>query len=268
MKNLSKLMLALLLAFSFNSANAQDENNPWLVSIGINAVDIFPSGEGFPSSDDIFSEFFNVSQYNTQAPFSTVTISKYLSNNFSFGVTGSFNTIDRIGEPEDFPLDDLTYYGVDGIIKYNIGTALDWNKFQPYAGIGGGYSWIDDLGYGTLNGTLGINYQISDYIGLFVQSTYKNSFEDDRLPTHFQHSAGVSFIFGGADADGDGIYDKNDACPDVAGLKEFNGCPDTDGDGQMLMVMVLQMLVITVLMKQGLLQTMVVLGLILTVMVS
>jgi hypothetical protein len=20
-------------------------------------------------------------------------------------------------------------------------------------------------------------------------------------------------------------------CPDVAGLKEFNGCPDTDGDG-------------------------------------
>jgi hypothetical protein len=27
------------------------------------------------------------------------------------------------------------------------------------------------------------------------------------------------------------IYDKDDACPEVAGLKEFNGCPDTDGDG-------------------------------------
>jgi hypothetical protein len=26
-------------------------------------------------------------------------------------------------------------------------------------------------------------------------------------------------------------YDKDDACPEVAGLKEFNGCPDTDGDG-------------------------------------
>jgi hypothetical protein len=33
------------------------------------------------------------------------------------------------------------------------------------------------------------------------------------------------------DTDGDGIYDKDDACPEVAGLKEFNGCPDTDGDG-------------------------------------
>jgi hypothetical protein len=32
------------------------------------------------------------------------------------------------------------------------------------------------------------------------------------------------------DTDGDGIYDKDDACPEVAGLK-VNGCPDTDGDG-------------------------------------
>src|SRR5690606_12702784 len=28
-----------------------------------------------------------------------------------------------------------------------------------------------------------------------------------------------------------GIYDKNDACPEVFGLEAFNGCPDTDGDG-------------------------------------
>jgi hypothetical protein len=47
----------------------------------------------------------------------------------------------------------------------------------------------------------------------------------------FQHSAGLIFKFGGKDTDGDGIFDKDDACPDVAGLKEFNGCPDTDGDG-------------------------------------
>lgn len=35
------------------------------------------------------------------------------------------------------------------------------------------------------------------------------------------------------DKDKDGIADKNDDCPDIAGLKEFNGCPDTDGDGVM-----------------------------------
>jgi hypothetical protein len=46
---------------------------------------------------------------------------------------------------------------------------------------------------------------------------------------HFQHTAGLTFKFGGKD-DGDGIYDKDDVS-EVAGLKEFNGCPDTDGDG-------------------------------------
>ncbi len=46
-----------------------------------------------------------------------------------------------------------------------------------------------------------------------------------------QHFAGLTFKFGGKDTDGDGIYDKDDACPEVAGLKQFKGCPDTDGDG-------------------------------------
>lgn len=33
------------------------------------------------------------------------------------------------------------------------------------------------------------------------------------------------------DRDGDGVPDSLDACPDVAGLARFKGCPDTDGDG-------------------------------------
>jgi hypothetical protein len=33
------------------------------------------------------------------------------------------------------------------------------------------------------------------------------------------------------DTDGDGIKDSADACPDVFGLAALNGCPDTDGDG-------------------------------------
>jgi outer membrane protein OmpA-like peptidoglycan-associated protein len=46
-----------------------------------------------------------------------------------------------------------------------------------------------------------------------------------------QHFAGLIFKFGGTDTDGDGIYDREDACPEVAGLNQFKGCPDTDGDG-------------------------------------
>src|SRR5690606_7015181 len=72
-----------------------------------------------------------------------------------------------------------------------------------------------------------------------VSSTYKHQLEDDgvvrgndiSVPSHFQHTAGFTFRFGGKDTDGDGVLDKYDECPDLPGLKELNGCPDTDGDG-------------------------------------
>lgn len=51
--------------------------------------------------------------------------------------------------------------------------------------------------------------------------------KDDRCPD----VAGLAALQGCPDADGDGIADNMDACPDVAGPAEFNGCPDTDGDG-------------------------------------
>jgi hypothetical protein len=33
------------------------------------------------------------------------------------------------------------------------------------------------------------------------------------------------------DRDHDGVVDSVDACPDVAGLSAYGGCPDTDQDG-------------------------------------
>jgi len=42
---------------------------------------------------------------------------------------------------------------------------------------------------------------------------------------------GLQFNLGGKDTDNDGVKDKDDACPEVAGLEQFDGCPDSDGDG-------------------------------------
>ena len=42
---------------------------------------------------------------------------------------------------------------------------------------------------------------------------------------------GLNFNLGSKDTDGDGVKDKEDNCPEIAGLKQFNGCPDSDGDG-------------------------------------
>jgi outer membrane protein OmpA-like peptidoglycan-associated protein len=68
---------------------------------------------------------------------------------------------------------------------------------------------------------------------LTYQATYNHVMPDDTnvVQQHFRHSLSVDFRFGGTDTDGDRIYDKNDACPNVAGIAAFSGCPDSDGDG-------------------------------------
>ncbi|MEL0651881.1 OmpA family protein [Algibacter sp. TI.3.09] len=239
MKNLSRLLFAMLLVLGYSNANAQDKNNPWQITIGVNAVDAYPSGDGSLfagggfASDSFGDEFGNASDHwNILPSLSTISVSKYLSDGFSFGVTGSLNKIEKWGDISSNPdvensVDDLSYYGVDGTIKYNF---LDGTTIDPFVGLGGGYTWIDEIGAGTVNGTVGLNVWFNENIGLTLQTSYKHAFED-YLDTHFQHTAGISIKFGGTDTDGDGIFDKDDACPDVAGLAAFNGCPDTDGDG-------------------------------------
>ena len=219
-------MFALLLVIGFSNVNAQDDNNPWQFTVGFNAVDFYPVGENAPLGGT-FEKFFNTDNYNILPSVSTFTVSKYLGENFSLGITGSFNKIDRFGESD---VNDLSYYGADGIIKYSLGNILNLGRFDPYLGVGGGYTWVDKIGAGTANGTFGINYWFTENVGATVQSSYKHSFED-YLAKHFQHSFGLSIKFGGKDTDGDGVYDKNDACPEVPGLEAFNGCPDSDGDG-------------------------------------
>ncbi|RSK41609.1 OmpA family protein [Mangrovimonas spongiae] len=227
MKNLSRLLFAMLLIFGLSNANAQDENNPWAISLGVNAVDFYPTGEDAPLGD-YFDEYFNATDHwNILPSLSSLTVSRYIDSGFSLGVTGSINRIDSYG---DASVNDLSYYGLDGTVKYSFSEILNSNCIEPFLGVGGGYTWVDEIGAGTLNGTVGINFWLSEHIGLNLQSTYKHAFED-YLDTHFQHTAGLTFKFGGKDTDGDGIYDKDDACPEVAGLEEFNGCPDSDGDG-------------------------------------
>ncbi len=221
MKHLSKLLVVVLLVVGLNNVQAQDENNPWQVSFGVNAIDVYPTGD----VSSFGNEYFNATDHwNILPSISYVAVSKSVGDGFSVGARGSLNKIDKWGDAE---VEGLSYYALDGTIKYNL---IKEAKLQPFIEIGGGYTWIDEVGAGTVNGGLGLNYWFSDNIGLTVQTQYKHAFEDYLAP-HMQHLVGLSIKFGGTDTDGDGIYDKDDACPEVAGLEAFNGCPDADGDG-------------------------------------
>ena len=240
MKHLNKLFVAVLLLAGISS-QAQDSNNPWAISFGVNAVDTRVSAAS--KLEDQFSEYFNAEDnWNVLPSVSYLTVSKYVGDNFSFGLTGSVNKITKYvlpltTPPGDYSVvdpGDLNYYAIDGVVNYSFMNMIKSKVIDPSAHFGGGYTWLgEDDRAGTLNAGLGLTLWLTETVGLSFRSTYKQSFEDVRedMPSHMQHYAGITFKFGGKDTDGDGIYDKDDACPEVAGLKQFNGCPDTDADG-------------------------------------
>ncbi|PKP14294.1 MAG: cell envelope biogenesis protein OmpA [Bacteroidetes bacterium HGW-Bacteroidetes-3] len=231
MKHLKVAILALFLIAGLSNVNAQDKNNPWAIGIGVNAVDFYPTNSNriIGNGGSWFNEFFNAGDhYNILPSVSKITVGKYLADGFSIEAAGTLNKITKIGDND---ASDLTYFGLDGALKYDLNSLVGETAwFDPYVSVGGGYTWLDNMGAGTFNGGLGFNVWFSDNIGLNLESKYKHTFESNIIQ-HFQHSVGFVFKFGGTDTDGDGIYDKDDACPDVFGLAIFNGCPDSDGDG-------------------------------------
>lgn len=242
MKHLNKLFAAALM-FAGLASQAQDSNNPWAVSFGANGVDTKVSAEGNDSPK--FIQLLNAKEnWNFIPSVSYLNVSRYVGDGFSFGLTGSVNKIDkwveRVPNTESTDLvvnpGNLSYYALDAVIKYSFMELLQSKWLDPSLNVGGGYTFFGDASAGTVNGGLGLTFWFTPQVGLSLQSTYKHSFDDNRVadldvPTHMQHFAGLTFKFGGKDTDGDGIFDKDDACPEEPGLKEFQGCPDTDGDG-------------------------------------
>jgi outer membrane protein OmpA-like peptidoglycan-associated protein len=228
MRNFKLVVLTLLLVTSLSNVNAQDSDNPWALGFGINAVDFYPVNPGTTWGGDWFSEYFNVGDHWNMVPaISRVTVGRYLSDGFIFELDGSFNQISKMG---DMAVSDLSYWAVDGVVKWNISEIAPTGWWNPYLLVGGGYTWVGDNDTAALNAGVGMNFWMNDKVGINLESKLRQTFESE-VTAQFQHSLGIVFKMGGKDTDGDGIYDNSDACPEVFGLAEFDGCPDTDGDG-------------------------------------
>ena len=225
MKRLKQLLLAVIVLATV-AVNAQDSNHPWMVKLGFHAVDFYPTGQKDYSyiGDKFGKDFFNFDHYNAAYAISDVRVGRYLGNNFSLVGSLNLNKITKIGDMNT----NEPFVNANLDVKYNI--CKEGKTINPYLFAGGGYNWLDTKDAGDLNGGLGFEFWATDNIGVFVESAYHHTFDNNILP-YFQHSIGLAVKFGGVDTDGDGIFDKDDACPEVKGLPEFNGCPDSDGDG-------------------------------------
>ena len=126
----------------------------------------------------------------------------------------------------------------------------DDHVFSPFisAGIGIGNYGSHWASYTPLGGGLQLNMMGEGYI--FLQANYRISLNSSSLDNNMFYSLGLTQTIGSPrvkaafpealpptpvaevkDGDKDGVPDSLDACPDLAGLPQFNGCPDTDGDG-------------------------------------
>lgn len=266
MKKFNLLLTALtVLLLSSTVLNAQNQRDPWAISVGAHAVD-------YTSVRGVGDEFFNHHNYSIVPPLSKLSIIRNLGRWFDVDLTASVGEIDN----DRLRISDEFFINAGLGLRFKILKGEHW--FDPYLRIGANYNHYDftSLGetvpygfavYGNhhgnvalddngnpkvidylyqepdtnkdrfgLSGGAGINFWFTKNFGLNVASDYnwipatKTDYFD-----FFQHTVGVTFRFGNKDRDGDGIPDEEDACPDTPGvpsdIEGCNGCPDTDGDG-------------------------------------
>ena len=230
---MKKIYLMLIFFFCW-SINSQTKENPFSVFIGTNFIDIFPTGADennrYGKQGRLFEDFFNTEEnWSSLNTANSIGLSIYVNNNYALGGRFSFNTISK-ARINGALQNNLDYYSIDLFAKYSLSNVTKENTvLNPFLELGAGYSWWGNNSSGNLLGGVGIDFWFLNFMALTVQTNYKYNFETFGAK-HFQHQAGFSFRFGGFDSDKDKIYDQNDKCPNVPGLKEFNGCPDTDGD--------------------------------------
>ncbi|WP_290701732.1 OmpA family protein [Lacinutrix sp.] len=220
MKPFGFFLIAIALVISSQYLHSQTINSPWTTSFGPNAINN-------PVRDQE-AGLGRFKTWNLNAAGFRLSAGRLIKDRITFEAVASLNSIEENYPTEDSKNIEFPYVALDGMFKYQFTDGL--GSIDPYTTIGAGYTWLDTIGAGTINGGIGTNIWIGNSFGFNIQSVYKHAFEDYGLQ-HWQHSAGIIFRFGGKDTDNDGLNDDKDACPELFGTFETNGCPDTDKDG-------------------------------------
>ena len=246
MKKFTFLFLVLMIAAG--SVFAQNAEQKWAIGLG-------PGVDYNLDSEDI----------NTQL---NLYLSRYLNPTFDLMLDSRYAFY---GEGTDLvnPLLNLR-------LKLYNGKLINENSpIQPYLFGGVGYLWDNDADGINFDAGAGVKFPVSPSTSVYFAASFVKGIDAKTnveavpysSPTgtinqdHLQVYGILEFALGKRDADGDGVKDKKDVCPDTpagvlvdekgcpldgdgdgipdyldecpdqAGPEKFNGCPDTDGDG-------------------------------------
>jgi hypothetical protein len=208
MKHLNKIIIAVVLFAGLN-IQAQDSNNPWAVSFGVNALDTKTSaGGGKNWLDGHLSQPYKIKDnWNVLPTISYVGVTRYLGDNFSVGISGSLNKVSKYVSATNSGYTvtnpgDLMYYGIEGLVKYSFKSAIKSEKFDPTISLGVGYSSLDKVTYQTITPAVGVVYWATKTIGFEYSTKYVKSYEERAIlnaanaPSMIQHSLGLVIQFG------------------------------------------------------------------------
>jgi OOP family OmpA-OmpF porin len=161
----------------------------WMFGVGFNAVD---------DSDQPFSKLTDISGEWNAVPYpSRLSLGKYFKNGLGVEAIAAYNKYQKGKIVRRAPMpNDKDYFSFDTRLSYDLNKIIgETGWFDPYVGVGIGYSYILDGHIATYNGVVGFRTWFSDRFGLDVNSSGKWAFKTD-YSNHLQHAIGVVYRFG------------------------------------------------------------------------
>lgn len=190
-------VLILLLALPLNFVNAQElkltakdsvVTSAWMVGVGYNFVD--DSGNQFEKLVDFDNE------WNAVAFPSRLSIGRYFKSGLGIEAIGSYNKY-KVGKLIDGSINaaEIDFWGIDARLSYDLNKLFgETGFFDPYVGVGLGYTDANNQSRGTYNGVIGFRTWFSDRWGLDFSSSGKWSMNSD-ASNYLQHAVGAVYRF-------------------------------------------------------------------------
>ena len=191
----------LLAAFCFSGVIAQEAPleltakdsivvSSWMVGLGFNAVD---------DSGDVLGDLVKIKEEWNMVPYpSRISLGRYFKSGIGLEGIASYNKY-KEGKVIDgeINLRDVDYYALDARLSYDLNKAIgETGWFDPYVGVGLGYTDANKDRRGTYNAVIGFRAWLSERIGIDLNSTGKWSIGSENGATnHLQHALGVVYQF-------------------------------------------------------------------------
>lgn len=160
----------------------------WMFGIGYSIID---------DSGDVFDRVLDIRDSWHALPYPTrISVGKYFKNGLGIEAIAAYTKYNDGKRVDRIDLNNkVDFFSIDARLSYDLNKLVgDTRWFDPYIGLGVGYTDANNLSRATFNGVLGFRTWFNDNWGLDINSSGKWSF-DATATNYIQHVVGVVYKF-------------------------------------------------------------------------